>query len=167
MGKIGIFYGSTEGNTENVAIKIQAALGKDVADLHNVDAATADDLQSYDNLILGCPTWEIGELQEDWETFIDVLDDVDFAGKKVAYFGLGDADGYPDTFIDALGIIHDRIKNSGATFIGQWPTDDYIFDESKAVVDGMFLGLVIDEDNEADKTDARVKKWVAQIKGEF
>ena len=36
MGKIGIFYGSTEGNTENVAIKIQKALGKEVADLHNV-----------------------------------------------------------------------------------------------------------------------------------
>lgn len=167
MGKIGIFYGSTEGNTENVAIKIQKALGKEVADLHNVDSASAADMQDYEVLILGCPTWEIGELQEDWIPFIDVLDDVDFSGKTVAYFGLGDADGYPDTFIDALGIIHDKIKDTGARFIGKWPTDDYIFDESKAVVDGMFLGLVIDEDNEPDKTDGRVKKWVEQIQGEF
>jgi len=167
MDKIGIFYGSTEGNTENVAEKIQKEFGANQADIFNVDSASAEDVQGYTNLILGCPTWEIGELQEDWETFIDVLDEVDFSGKKVTYFGLGDADGYPDTFIDALGIIHDRIKNSRAEFIGKWPTSDYVFDESKAVVDGMFLGLVIDEDNESDKTDDRVKQWVKQLKGEF
>ncbi len=167
MDKIGLFYGSTEGNTENVAEKIQKAFGADKVDLFNVDSATAEDVQGYTNIILGCPTWEIGELQEDWETFIDVLDDVDFNGKTVAYFGLGDADGYPDTFIDALGIIHDRIKDSGASFVGKWPTDDYEYDESKAEVDGMFLGLAIDEDNESNKTDGRVKKWVEQLQGEF
>lgn len=167
MDKIGLFYGSTEGHTEDVAEKIKNALGADNVDLYNVDSASAEDMQKYDNLILSCPTWEIGELQEDWESFIDVLDDVDFSGKKVAYFGLGDADGYPDTFIDALGIIHDRIKDTGATFIGKWPTDEYTFDESKAVIDGMFLGLVIDEDNEPDKTDDRVGRWVEQIKKEF
>jgi len=167
MDKIGIFYGSTEGNTEAVAEKIRDAFGGDVVEIFNVDSSSADDIQQYNNVIFGCPTWEIGELQEDWETFIDVLDDVDFTGKKVAYFGLGDADGYPDTFIDALGIIHDRIKDSGATFVGFWPTDEYTFDESKAIVDGMFLGLVIDEDNEADKTDERVARWVEQLKGEL
>jgi flavodoxin I len=167
MGKIGIFYGSTEGNTEEVAYKIQKALGKEVSDVHNVDGATADDVQRYEIVIFGASTWEIGELQEDWESFIDVLDDIDFKGKKVGYFGLGDADGYPDTFIDALGIIHDRIKDSGATFFGAWPTDDYSFDDSKGVVNGKFLGLVCDNDNEPDKTDDRVNDWVAQIKGEL
>ncbi|MCK5210500.1 MAG: flavodoxin domain-containing protein, partial [Cyclobacteriaceae bacterium] len=88
MGKIGIFYGSTEGNTEDVADKVKEALGD--ADVHNVDSATADDLAEYDTIIFGASTWEIGELQEDWETFIDVLDDVDFSGKKVSYIGLGD-----------------------------------------------------------------------------
>jgi flavodoxin I len=111
MGKTAIFYGSTEGNTENVAYKLKDLLGG--VDVYNVDSASADDLQKYDNLIFGASTWEIGELQEDWETFIDVLDDVDFAGKTVAFFGTGDADGYPDTFVDALGIIYERIKDSG------------------------------------------------------
>jgi len=165
MGKIGIFYGSTEGNTEDVVDKVKDALGD--ADIHNVDAASADDLAEYDTLIFACSTWEIGELQEDWESFIDVLDDVDFSGKKVSYIGTGDADGYPDTFVDAIGIIHEKIADSGATFFGAWPTDDYEFDESKGVVDGKFLGLVIDEDNESDKTDDRVAEWVAQIKGEL
>jgi flavodoxin I len=165
MGKIGIFYGSTEGNTEEVAEKVQEALGD--ADIFNVDSATADDMAEYDILILACPTWEIGELQEDWETCIDVLDDVDFSGKKVSYIGTGDADGYPDTFVDAIGIIHEKIADSGAEFFGAWPTDDYEFDESKGIVDGKFLGLVIDEDNESDKTDDRIAAWVKQIKGEL
>lgn len=165
MGKIGIFYGSTEGNTEDVAEKVQKALGD--ADVHNVDSASADDLAEYDTLIFGASTWEIGELQEDWESFIDVLDDVDFSGKKVSYIGLGDADGYPDTFVDAIGMIHEKIADSGAEFFGAWPTEDYEFDESKGVVDDKFLGLVIDEDNESDKTDDRIATWVAQIKGEL
>lgn len=165
MGKIGIFYGSTEGNTEDVAEKVKDALGD--ADVHNVDSASADDLGEYDTLILACSTWEIGELQEDWESFIDVLDDVDFSGKKVSYIGTGDADGYPDTFVDAIGIIHERIADSGAEFFGTWPTDDYEYDESKGEIDGKFLGLVIDEDNESDKTDDRIAAWVAQIKGEL
>jgi flavodoxin I len=80
MGKIGIFYGSTEGNTEDVAEKVKDALGD--ADLFNVDSASADDLAGYDIVILACSTWEIGELQEDWESFIDVLDDVDWSGRK-------------------------------------------------------------------------------------
>ena len=165
MGKIGIFYGSTEGNTEDVADKVKEALGD--ADVHNVDSATADDLAEYDTIIVGASTWEIGELQEDWETFIDVLDDVDFSGKKISYIGLGDADGYPDTFVDAIGMIHEKIADSGAEFFGAWQTEDYEFDESKGVVDGKFLGLVIDEDNESDKTDDRIAAWIAQIKGEL
>ena len=128
MGKIGIFYGSTEGNTEDVSEKVKEALVN--ADVYNVDSATAEDMSGYDILILAASTWEIGELQEDWESFIDVLDDVDFSEKKVGYIGLGDADGYPDTFVDAIGMIHERIVDSGAEFFGAWPTEDYTFDES-------------------------------------
>lgn len=168
MATIGIFYGSTEGNTERIVTEIQKQLGGDaVAVLHNVNSATADDMQPYNNLILACPTWEIGQLQEDWESFVDELEDVDFAGKKVAYVGLGDADGYPDTFIDAPGIIHERIKDKGVTVVGQWPTDGYNFEASKSVYDGKFLGLVIDEDNQKELTAGRIEKWIAQIKPEL
>lgn len=167
MAKIGIFYGSTEGNTERVVNKIQEALGgEDVATLHNVNSASGEDMADYDGLILACPTWEIGELQEDWDSFIDELDDVDFAGKKITYLGLGDADGYPDTFIDAPGMIHEKIADSGATFHGAWPTDGYDFEESRSIVDDKFLGLVIDEDNQSNLTDERVATWVAQLKDE-
>lgn len=168
MAKIGIFYGSTEGNTERVVTRIHELLGGDSeAALHNVNSSSADDMQPYPNLILACPTWEIGQLQEDWDSFIDELADVDFAGKKVTFIGLGDADGYPDTFLDAMGIIYDRIKDKGATFVGAWPTEGYNFEASKGVVDGKFLGLAIDEDNQKDLTEKRAADWVAQLKTEF
>jgi flavodoxin I len=168
MAQIGIFYGSTEGNTERVVTKIHELLGGDsVAALHNVNSSSADDMQPYPYLILACPTWEIGQLQEDWDSFIDELGDVDFTGKKVTYLGLGDADGYPDTFQDAMGIIHDRIKDKGATFVGAWPTEGYNFEASKGVVNGKFLGLAIDEDNQKDLTEKRTTEWVAQLKSEF
>lgn len=166
MATIGIFYGSTEGNTERVVNQIQQALG-DEAETHNVNSATADDVQNYNNIIYACPTWEIGQLQEDWDSFIDEAENVDYSGKKVTFIGLGDADGYPDTFLDALGIIYDRIKDKGAAFVGAWPTDGYNFEASKGVVNGKFLGLAIDEDNQKDLTVSRVEKWVAQLKTEF
>ncbi|MBX7125755.1 MAG: flavodoxin [Cyclobacteriaceae bacterium] len=168
MAKIGIFFGSTEGNTERVVGQVQEALGgePDVV-LHNVNSASADDMQPYENLILACPTWEIGQLQEDWDGFVDELESVDWSGKKVTFLGLGDADGYPDTFLDAMGIIYDKIKDKGATFVGAWPTDGYNFEASKGVVNGKFLGLGIDEDNQKDLTADRVAKWAAQLKGEF
>jgi len=168
MAQIGIFFGSTEGHTEKVVNQLLTALGGESAvALHNVNSASAEDMQEYPNLILACPTWEIGQLQEDWDSFIDELDNVDFAGKKVTFVGCGDADGYPDTFQDALGIIHERIKDKGASFVGAWPTDGYNFEASKGVVNGKFLGLAIDEDNQKDLTASRIEKWVSQLKGEF
>lgn len=168
METIGIFYGSTEGNTERVVTQIQKAFGGEpTAVLHNVNSASSDDMQPYQNLILACPTWEIGQLQEDWESFIDQIEDVDYAGKSVTFVGCGDADGYPDTFQDALGLIYDRIKDKGAKFVGSWPTEGYNFEASKGVVNGKFLGLAIDEDNQKDQTAGRIEKWVAQLKNEF
>lgn len=166
MATIGIFFGSTEGNTERVVNQIQQLLGDD-AELHNVNSATAEDMEPYPYVILACPTWEIGRLQEDWDSFIDEIEKVDYSEKKVAYLGLGDADGYPDTYLDALGIIHDRIKDKGASFVGAWPTEGYNFTASKGVVNGKFLGLAIDEDNQKDLTSERIQKWVAELKTEF
>jgi flavodoxin I len=167
MAQIGIFYGSTEGNTERIATKIQELFGgEDVVALHNVSSASSDDMAEYDYLILASSTWDIGELQEDWDTFIDEIEDVDYDGKMITFIGLGDAEGYPDTFNEAPGIIYDRIKDSGAKFVGFWPTDGYDFEESQSIIDGKFLGVVIDEDNQADLTEGRLETWVAQLKKE-
>jgi flavodoxin I len=168
MEKIGIFFGSTEGNTERIVNQLQQSLGGEpMVMLHNVNSATVDDLQPYTNVVLACPTWDIGQLQEDWESFIDEIEKADYTNKRVTFVGLGDIDGYPDTYQDALGLIYDRIKNTTATFVGAWPIDGYEFEGSKAVVNGKFLGLCLDEDNEKELTPGRIEKWVAQLKKEF
>ena len=47
--------------------------------------------------------------------------------------------------------------------IGHVSIEQYIFDESKSVIDGMFCGLPIDEDNESEKTDDRLQAWSKAI----
>ncbi len=84
MAIIGIFFGSDTGNTENIAKNIQKQLGKDVADVHDIAKSSKEDLEGYDILLLGIPTWYYGEAQCDWDDFFPTLEEVDFNGKLVA-----------------------------------------------------------------------------------
>lgn len=165
--KIGLFYGTQTGKTESVAEIIRDQFGDDVVTLHDVSQAEVTDLNEYQYLIVGCPTWNIGELQSDWEGLYSELDDVDFNGKMVAYFGTGDQIGYADNFQDAIGILEEKIAQCGGKTVGYWPTDGYDFNDSKALRNGKFVGLALDEDNQSDLTDDRIKAWVAQLKSEF
>jgi flavodoxin I len=165
--KVGLFYGTQTGKTESVAEMIRDEFGGDVVTLHDISQADAADFDEYQYLILGCPTWNIGELQSDWEGFFPELDGIDFNGKVVAYFGTGDQMGYADNFQDAIGILEEKISEQGGKTVGYWPTDGYDFNESKALKNGKFVGLAIDEDNQSDLTDDRIKAWVGQLKTEF
>ena len=169
MSKVGLFFGTQTGTTQDIAERIQAELGGgSVVDLHDISGADASDFEQYDCIIVGCPTWDIGELQSDWEGFYeDDLGKINFSGKKVAYFGAGDQYGYADNFQDAIGILEEKIAARGGKTVGYWSTDGYEFDESKAVKNGKFVGLAIDETNQSELTDERVKAWSAQLKQEF
>ncbi len=168
MAKIGLFYGTQTSNTQTAAELIQKEFGgESVVAVYDIADADASDFDDYDYIIVGCPTWNIGELQSDWEGFFDELDNIEFKGKKVAYFGAGDQVGYADNFLDALGILEEKISELGGTTVGYWSTDGYDFNESKAVRHGNFVGLGIDEDNQSELTQSRIQSWVTQIKGEF
>lgn len=166
MGKVGIFFGTSTGNTETVAEKIASAIGD--AELKNVsDGISAADFESYDNLVLGTSTWGVGDLQDDWESAIGELQSANLSGKVVALFGLGDSSSYSDTFVNGMARIYDAVKGNGATVVGAVDASDYTYDDSEAVQDGKFVGLAIDEDNESTKTDGRIAAWVANIKPSF
>ncbi|NES76239.1 MULTISPECIES: flavodoxin FldA [Okeania] len=168
MSNIGLFVGSTTGKTESAAEMVQEEFGgDDVVTIHNMDEVNTEDFDGYQNIIIASPTWNIGELQSDWEGFFDELDNIDFNGKTVAYFGTGDQIGYADNFQDAMGILEEKISSLGGTTVGYWSTDGYEHTESKAVKNGKFVGLALDEDNQAELTEERVKKWVAQLKIDF
>jgi len=160
--KIAIVYGSSGGNTENVAKKIESLIDDEVA-LLDIGSTDADTINGYETLIFGTSTWYDGELQDDWESFD--FDTLELEGKKVALFGLGDQQGYGHEFCNAMGILYERVTQKKATIIGNgWSTDGYDFEASSAVVDGAFVGLAIDEDNEDDLTDGRVSSWVEGLK---
>ncbi|ASQ48179.1 MAG: flavodoxin [Leptotrichia sp.] len=164
MAKVGIFYGSTTGVTEDIANRIAEKI--DGAEVFNIDG-NVDELENYDVLLLGTSTWGFGDLQDDWQAVLDDLANLNLAGKKVAYFGSGDQGTFSDTFMDGMAIINEEISKTGATVIGNTSTEGYEFNESRAVEGDKFLGLALDEVNQSDLTDERIDAWVEQIKKEF
>lgn len=166
---IGLFYGSSTCYTEMAGEKIRAVLGEARVDIFNISTTPIITAQFYDFIILGIPTWDYGELQEDWEDIWDDIDEVDFSGKKVALYGLGDQVGYPEWFLDAMGYLHSKVVARGATPCGYWPRAGYEFEASKALTpDGQyFVGLALDEENEFTLSETRIQQWCEQILDEF
>ncbi|MGD1948709.1 MAG: flavodoxin [Leptolyngbyaceae cyanobacterium] len=171
MAKIGIFYGSTSGTTEEIAEKLQEEIGEDLCDLFNMeeDFDDVDDLLKYDYLLLGCSTWGAGEVQNDWrEPLFDIeVDKPDFSGKTIALFGPGDCEGHSKHFVGALGTLYDQFKALGAKLVGAVSIEGYSFEKSTAIRDGQFVGLPLDEINESDKTEQRIADWLELLKADF
>lgn len=166
MKKIGIFYGSSNGTTADIAERIAAKLGIDKASVFDIGSTTVDAVAPYDILLLGSSTWGVGDLQDDWESFLPKLKQADLNGKSVAIFGTGDAASFGDSFCDAIGTIYTALKNTGCNFCGSVPTDGYTYDGSTAEIDGRFVGLPLDEMNEDNQTDTRIDQWIGQLKNE-
>lgn len=163
MDKTAIIFGSTTGMTEDIANKIASQLNISKDNIYEVANITPEMVSQYNTLLLGSSTWGSGELQDDWYDGVEVLKKSDLNGKKISFFGTGDSDSYPDTFCDAMGLIYNDIKSSGATFIGQVDPSGYTFDASASVVDGKFVGLALDETNESNKTDDRINRWIKSL----
>jgi flavodoxin I len=163
MRNIAIIYGSSTGNTKNVAQKIAQKLSGENVLLKDVSAVKFNDLADYPNIILGTSTWGLGDLQDDWDGRIPELQSVDLTGKMLAFFGLGDSSSYSDTFTDAMGLLYEALEGKGIKAAGAFPVDGYSFDSSRAVKDGKFVGVAIDEDNESELTEQRIDAWIASI----
>ena len=136
------------------------------ADLFNVQEVSLDDIKPYPYLILGTSTTGVGDLQDDWEGFLPYFSKIDFSDKTVAIFALGDSASYSTSFVESMKVIYDEIHDK-VRIVGQTPDEGYTYDESMALVDGLFVGLPIDEDNEYDLTTERLERWVEKLKQEF
>ncbi|MDE5628226.1 MAG: flavodoxin [Muribaculaceae bacterium] len=161
--KTGIYYGSATGTTAEIARRIASMTGVSDADIHDVADTAPHTAGDYDLLILGSSTWGNGELEDDWYDFLDGLRALDLTGKKIALFGCGD-ETMSDTFCNAVGILYDRLKDTGATFIGEFPADEYHFDKSAASDGAVMRGLLLDEVNHPELTTARLRRWTELIK---
>lgn len=159
--KVSVIYGTDTGTTRKVAQTIADKLPN--ASARHVSQAGRDDFLSSDFLILGSPTYRFGELPDDWEGALPLLTAMDFSRKKVALFGTGDQMNYPDSFVDAMGILYDVISERGGQVTGQTDAQGYLFNESEALRNGRFVGLALDVDNQANKTEARIESWIQHI----
>jgi len=166
--KIGLLYSFNTIKTSKNAEKINKAFGKDFdVEMVNVEDIDEEIFLSYKNLVLGVPTWFDGELPNYWDEFMPAIEDLKLKGKKVALFGLGDQVGYPENFVDAIGILAEALEERGAKIIGLSSPEGYTFERSAALRNGQFLGLALDIENQAALTDERIKVWVEQLKKEF
>ena len=160
MKKTIVVFGSSTGTCEGIAGDIAAKLNTEAI---NVSDLTADVIAENDNLILGTSTWGAGEVQDDWYDGLNTLKAADLNGKTVAIFGCGDSASYSDTFCGGMAEIYNAAKQAGANIIGAVDASEYSYDDSEAVVDGKFVGLALDNDNEESKTPERIDTWVAAI----
>ena len=172
MSKIGLFFGPVKGSVNRVAEKVKVALGEQNVEMVPVNDASVSDLEKFDKIIFGISTvgketWDSNYSNSDWSKFFPNISKVDYSGKTVAIFGLGDHITYSGYFVNAIGVLAKDLLKNGATIVGKVDPSSYEFDESEAIFDGMFIGLPIDEDFEPELTDERVSNWVNTLKPAF
>ena len=165
MAKTGIFYSFNSKKTSKAGEKIAQEFGDDFKIVPvNAEELTEEQFLSFDQLILGVPTWFDGELPNYWDEFVPALEELDLKKKTVAIYGLGNQVEYPENFGDAVGIMAALVKERGAKLIGQTEIDGYTYEGSKAEIDGKFIGLLLDQETQPRLSKDRIAKWVADLK---
>ena len=172
MEKIGLFYGSDTGCTEAVVEKIKTHFEDNLLKCHEINGIkSTKEFEKYNHIIIDVPTWYDGDLKSDWDSFFETFKTIDFTGKTVAIFGLGDQVGYGEYFVDGIGTLGNVVLENGGHLIGAWTTEGYNYDESSATFEyednQYFMGLALDEDNQKELTDERLTKWLQDITAEF
>ena len=167
---VAMFVGSTLGDTrdagERIAERLSDLLARPVP-IFDIDVEEPVALQRYDHLVVGCSTWNVGELQADWDRKLPAVRGLDLHGTRVALFGTGDQLGYPDTFGDALGILAEAFEARGASLSGAWPCTGYEHVESRAQRGDAFVGLALDVETQAHLTEERILLWTARLAAEW
>merc|ERR1719225_882291 len=158
LNAVKVFYATSTGNTETVATYIADAVGVEAEDIGDAEDG---DITGADGLIIGAPTWHTGADEQrsgtSWDDWLyDTLPNLNIDGKAVAIFGMGDQQSYGDNYCDAAGELYDLFSAKGAKIFGLTSQEGYEHAESKAVVDGKFCGLMLDEDNQFDMSEDRV-----------
>ncbi len=170
MKDIALIYWPKNGNVEKSGEKIVEKLGEDKADIFAITSIDMEQIPEYKLLIIGNSTigadnWEDTHRSR-WYEFFDKLEKLDLSKSFVAIYGLGDQILYPDHFVDGIKTIHEEFGKCGAKFIGRWPIEGYEHTDSESIDGEEFLGLALDEDQQAELTDERIEKWLTQIQSE-
>ena len=167
MSKTAIIYSFNTKKTGKIASQVQEGFNDPDIEMLNAEDITEEAFLAHERIIMGVPTWFDGELPNYWDEFVPALEDMDLSGKKIALFGLGDQKGYPENFLDGVGIMAEILKARGATLVGFTSTEGYEFESSRAVNNDQFMGLAIDYENQGSMNNQRIAAWIEQLKNEF
>lgn len=167
MKKIALIYSFNSTKSAKIALKIAEQLSNLSVENLNVETCSGPEFLQYDGLILSVPTWFDGELPNYWDEILPALESLDFTGKKIALFGLGDQKNYPENFCDAIGILGAYLEKRGAGIIGHSSPEGYTFESSRALRGNQLMGLLLDQENQSKLTDDRIHQWTKQISQEF
>jgi flavodoxin I len=167
MNKTAIIYSFNTKKTGKVAERIKEAFDNDMVEMVNAEEINESLFMSFDQIIMGVPTWFDGELPNYWDEFVPALEDLDLSGKKIALYGLGDQKGYPENFVDGMGLMANILEKRSANLIGFTSVEGYEFESSQAKRGNQFAGLAIDYENQASMNKGRIAAWVESLKKEF
>lgn len=168
MNKTGIVYSFNSTKTAKASEKIKEAFGSDFNIVQvNAEELTEELFLSFTNLILGVPTWFDGELPNYWDEFVPALEDLNLEGKTIAIYGLGNQVEYPENFGDAIGIMGELVQERGAKLVGFTSAEGYSYESSRALIDGKFMGLLLDQETQPRLSKERIEKWVTDLKSQF
>ena len=182
-GGVSVVYGTSTGSTGDVAeaiyAEIKSLFGSGVCngvfcvdDLAGNEELKTKIFGGSGNIICGTPTWNTGadtmRSGTGWDDFYySELSDMSLEGINSAVFGLGDQESYGANYADGAGELHDVLVERGCKVFGITDIDDsYVHEESKSERDGKFVGLMLDEVNQSDLTEGRVKSWIKQLQSE-
>jgi flavodoxin short chain len=120
MKKALIIFGSTTGNTEEMAGMVKKELEQSdfEAEVKDVtDTAVADLTAEHDLLLLGCPAYgdEEIELQEDFADFYEQLNGVQLNGKPFAVFAPGDSS--YEYFCGSVDFLEEKFNDMGGKMV--------------------------------------------------
>jgi flavodoxin I len=167
MNKTAIIYSFNTKKTRKVAELIKEAFDSDMVEMVNAEEINESLFMSFDQIIMGVATWFDGELPNFWDEFVPALEDLDLSGKKIALYGLGDQKGYPENFLDGVGLMANILEKRSANLIGFTSVEGYEFESSQAKRGNQFAGLAIDYENQASMSKGRIDAWVKSLKQEF
>jgi len=158
--KVVVVYASNKGKAQAVAEKIGEKIhGAKVLNIAETDVA---DLKGYDYYIFGTSSIGHGDMQKTWKEKIADVAALDFNGKTVALFGLGNQAYHSDTFAEGVSHIYEAL-NGKVTIEGETSTEGYHFSETKSEVAGKFIGLILDQDAEPEKADVKIDAWLKTL----
>lgn len=162
MKKIGIFYASKGGATKVFAEQMAQKLDADIFDMKETEVTAIAD---YKNVVLMASSYFFGALAEDWGAKVKLLHTVDFNGKNVAVVGVGSQERHPDSFCSGAADFFDKLRFSGARFVGSVDASAYKFTFSRLQVGQKLRGLCLDKGD--DKSSAHIDAWVEAVKPAF